>query len=464
MSEPRVPRWYRFAWFLGRAPTLTTRQWRVLGLVAAVSFFEQYDSYLFALNLVQIQADLHIAEADLGLLGSAVRAGALLSIFMTLAADRLGRRRLLLFTVLGYTVLTGATALAPNAESFVILQCLARGFASAETLLAAVVIVEEFNPEHRGWGIGAAAAIQATGAGFASIMFGFVEILPYGWRALYAIGLVPLAIIAYWRRRLPETHRFEALQALRAADPDPQPVPLFASIGALVTRHPGRFAALAAATILFSMAASAAGFFAPKFLQDVQGWSPSSVAILTFCGGAFAIIGNPLSGWLSDRFGRRPTTATFALAFGLMVMAFYASLGMLPALFWILLIFTLMGTDVTLSTYGGELFPTSHRSTATGARGFIATLGGIVGLAAVSGLFGLLGSNWAAISLLAGLALLVPAVVLIAFPETARRPLEEIAPDTEHEAKRARSEAADSAGVDIVPGRPEHGPTPGHKR
>ena len=64
-----TPKWYRFAWFLGRAPDLTQRQWRVLGLVAAVSFFETYDLYLFSLNLKQIQADLVIPESDLGFLG-----------------------------------------------------------------------------------------------------------------------------------------------------------------------------------------------------------------------------------------------------------------------------------------------------------------------------------------------------------------------------------------------------------
>ncbi|NJN53091.1 MAG: MFS transporter, partial [Gammaproteobacteria bacterium] len=144
-----TPRWYRFAWFLGPPPTLTSRQWRVLGLVSAVSFFETYDLFLFALNLKQIQADLSIPEDDLGLLGSIVRAGSLLAIFFAMAADRVGRRRMLLITVVGYTVMTGATALAPSAETFVLFQALARGFAVAESILATVVIVEEFGPEHR---------------------------------------------------------------------------------------------------------------------------------------------------------------------------------------------------------------------------------------------------------------------------------------------------------------------------
>ena len=117
MSEGQRPAWFRFAWFLGQPPPLTQRQWQVLGLVSAVSFFEQYDQYLFSLNLQQIQSSLHIPEGDLAWLGSFVRAGALLAFLVTIAADRLGRRRVLMFTVLAYTVLTAATALAPSSEA-----------------------------------------------------------------------------------------------------------------------------------------------------------------------------------------------------------------------------------------------------------------------------------------------------------------------------------------------------------
>jgi hypothetical protein len=66
------PAWVRLAPFLGRPPALTRRQWRVLGLVAMASFFEMYDLYLLALTLKQIQADLAIPEASLGVLGSLV--------------------------------------------------------------------------------------------------------------------------------------------------------------------------------------------------------------------------------------------------------------------------------------------------------------------------------------------------------------------------------------------------------
>src|SRR4051794_7486614 len=163
----KPPRWYRVTWFLGRPPPLTERQWLMLGLVSAVGFFESYDLYLMSLNLKQIQQELGIGEASLGLMLSFVRSGAFLALLIVPFADRFGRRRVLIATIIGYTLTTALTALSPNAETFVALQFLARTFAVAEALLATVVIVEEFAPENRGWGIGAAAAIQACGAGFA---------------------------------------------------------------------------------------------------------------------------------------------------------------------------------------------------------------------------------------------------------------------------------------------------------
>ena len=94
----------------------------MLGLVAAVSFFEQYDLFLFSLDLKQIQAEQQIAESDLGLLGAVVRVGSFVAILLAIAADRVGRRIMLLLTVLGYNYFTGATALAPNTETFITFQ------------------------------------------------------------------------------------------------------------------------------------------------------------------------------------------------------------------------------------------------------------------------------------------------------------------------------------------------------
>ena len=421
------PAWLKAAPFLGRPPDMTRRQWRVLGLVSAASFFEMYDLYLFALALKQIQAGLGIAEADLGLLGSIVRFGALPAFGIALLADRFGRRPVLLFTILAYTLLTGATAFAPDARTFVVLQFLARAFAVAEALLAVVVIAEELDPEVRGWGIGAFAAIQACGAGAAALLFGLVGDIENGWRGLYLVGLGPLLLVAYWRRTLPETRRFRAERErrMRVETTEHALRPMID----LVRMYPARMAAICSVVFVLALAESAAGFFGPKFLQDSHGFNPGGVALLTFFGGAFAIVGNTVAGWLSDRFGRRRIAVGFLLGQAVLIVAYYnvPTLWVVPA--WILMTFTLLGAGVTLAAYGSELFPTSYRSTAAGARVIVATVGASLGLALESLLFAVYGSHAVAISILALLAMIAPLIVRLTFPETAGRRLEEISPE-----------------------------------
>jgi putative MFS transporter len=426
-SEGYRPRWFKFAFFLGRPPVLTPRQWRVLGLVAAVSFFEQYDLYLFSLALKQIQAGLQIPESELGLLGSIVRFGALPAFLVALVADRIGRRRVLLFTVLAYTLCTGLTAFAPDTRTFVTLQFLARTFAVAESLLAVVVIAEEFDPAVRGWGIGAFAAIEASGAGFAALLFALVGSIENGWRWLYLVGLIPLVLIAYWRRTLPETERFTVYQ--RQQIETGQPTHSLQPVLYLLRMYPRRMAVVASVVFVITMTEAAAVFFGPKYLQDVHGWTPQAVGFLTVFGGAFAVIGNTFAGWLSDRVGRKRVTLLFLLSQAVFTLAYYNTSTSLVVPLWILMIFALLGSNVMLAAYGAELFPTSYRSTAAGVRISVWTIGGSVGLVLESLLYDMLGSHWRAISLLAAFAVLAPLIVAVTFPETSGRSLEEIAPE-----------------------------------
>ena len=416
------PIWLWLTPFLGRPPPLTRRQWRVLGLVAFATLFDQYDRAIFALALPQIQASLAIPESDVGYLGSIVRLGSLPALGVALAADRLGRRRVLLWTIAAYTLLTGATALAPDTQTFITLQFFARIFTTAEVLLAVVVIAEEFDAENRGWGIGALFAIQACGVGVVAILFPLVEWLGWGWRALFAFGLVPLVLIAWWRRGMPETPRFEHQQRQQSEH-------ALAPVRSLVRDYPGRFAGICVVILLFAMGGAAADFLGPKYLQDAHGWTPSNVAFVYVIGGAFGIVGATFAGWLGDRRGRRPVTVLFGLAVIALAAAFYNAAGWVLIPLWVVMIFALIGHDTLLAAFGAEMFPTSYRSTAAGARAVVATVGAVLGLALESVLYAIVGSHWTAVTILLAVAIVAPVVVGLTFPETSRRQLEEIAPE-----------------------------------
>jgi MFS family permease len=411
---------------------LDRREWKLLALLGTAGFFRRYDQSLLALLLVQIQAELGLPEGAVGGIGSFVRLGALPALGFLFAADRIGRRRLLLGSIVGYTALTAATALAPNAVSFVVCQFLAQIFLTVEFGLALVVAVEELRPGNRGFGVGVLGTLSLLGTGAAMIGFGFVESLPFGWRTLYAAGVIPLVLVAFLRRGLPETGRFRALsREARATSP----------LRTLWRRHRRRLVAAAAVAFLWQFSNASVDFFLPKFAQEVHGWTPAHYATVAVLGGALGLSGQLLAGWLSDRRGRRGSALVFLTLEPLLAVALY-SVG--PAVFvpaYIGWVFASVANDVLGRTYQGELFPTSARATALGGMTIFATAGGVAGLAAEAALFAVFGAHWTPVRIVAATGLAIPLIVAAAYPETSGRSLEEIAPDgttAEREAMRDR--------------------------
>jgi putative MFS transporter len=338
-------------------------------------------------------------------------------------ADVFGRRRLLLYTIVGYTLFTGLSALAAHQQEFVGAQFLARGFAGAESSTALVILAEEVDAAVRGWAIGMLDALISTGYGLAAIVFAAIKIIPYGWRGLYALSLVPLVLLIPLRRTLPESRRFEYEAQIGAARLHP-----LGSLALLVRLSPRRLAAITSVAFLNSMGWAAASLFFPKFLQEVHGWSPAQVSGLVVFGGAIGICGSVVAGRLSDRFGRRVMGPLFMFVTPLFAILMYTVPGpaVIPA--WVVRLFTQFAGLMVLHAYGTELFPTSHRSAATSALTVASYLGGAGGLSLESVLYRLTGSYSNAIRLLSLVSLLAAVIMFASFPETAGRELEETAP------------------------------------
>ena len=417
----RAPRWTRIVPWPARMPHLPARQWKVLGLLGAAEFADHYDIGLLSMLLVQIQAGLGVAEHEIGVLAGTIRLGALLALAAGLMADRLGRRRLLLFTVVGYSVATFLTAFARTPFEFMVCQLIGRGFLYAETAIAIVVITEELAAKDRGFGLGLLGALGACGHGGAAIALSAVDAVPYGWRALYALGAFPFLLLAWLRRGLPETARFEAARGA--------PAHWWTPLRSLATAYPGRLAALLAIAFSIEFATGAAVGFMAKTLQEVHGYTQGQVTTLYLLGGVLAIAGNQAAGMWSDRIGRKPVLIALLVTMGAAYAGFYDTSGFWIAPIWIAQVFALQGVLVLVRALGSELFPTSYRSTASSLRMVIATLGGSAGLVLESHLYGALGSHAAAISALLPTLGIAALLVWIALPEPAARELEEVSPE-----------------------------------
>ncbi len=422
-----------------RLRELSREERRLLWVLGFSFLVNQYDMALIGLALPQIQADLRIPESALGPLVGVVKLGALGALALSLAADSAGRRRLLLFTILGFTLFTAASALARTPVQFVALQVAARACISAEEVIAIVLVAEQVRARGRGLGFGILAIFGAFGYGTAAVSYGFVEALPFGWRALYAAGVVPLLALAWIRRTLRESERFESARARRRGGA----VRWLQPLRELFATQPARLGALLASTLAFGFFVSPALAFVSKTLQDAHGWSPPEVTLLFVGAGSLTLASYPLAGSLSDRFGRRRILVLGLLTNAVGVIAFYTASGPALVVAWIAMMFGFMSCDVLFGALGAELFGTMHRVTASGARMLALGGGGALGLAVEGLLYAPAGSHAAALSWMAAAAALAAAIVGLAIPETAARELEHITPDVEAPAENAlRDESA----------------------
>jgi putative MFS transporter len=423
----RPPFWFRRLFFFVRQPApLAAGHWTLLGLLGSTLLINHYDLALLGLALPQIQAGLGVPEERIGSLVAAIRLGVLPAVVFAFLADRAGRRRLLLFTIVGFTVCTVLSAFARDATQFAALQFLARMFIAAEEMLAIVVLTEELAAESRGFGLGILNALGALGFGTAALALATVNVLPFGWRALYLVGALPLLWIAWLRRRLPETRRFEAERGLRLRETGLAAA--LRPLHELVRRYPGRMLALCSAVVPAALVAITAAAFVSKYLQDGRGWAPGQVTLLYAVAGFLVFVANIVAGRLADRFGRRRTIAAALLLNAFGIAGFYNASGPWIVACWVLMTASAVSADLLFGALGSELFPTSHRSTASGVRAAVGTSAGSLGLVLESWLFPLAGSHAQAITWMLAFAWIAPLVVLLLLPETARRELEEIAP------------------------------------
>ena len=87
---------------------------KLLFLLSSATFFEGYDTFVLAFVLALILGDLGGSEADAGWIRAITQLGAVAGFLLAGQADRIGRKRLLLITIIGYTATTALTALSPG--------------------------------------------------------------------------------------------------------------------------------------------------------------------------------------------------------------------------------------------------------------------------------------------------------------------------------------------------------------
>jgi MFS family permease len=418
----------RWPWFRARAGVPEAVQDAHLALLFAValaSFFEEYDLAMLTSALKHIAAGLGIPEQGLPDFLGLIRLGALPAFLFIPYADRVGRRGVFLFSVVAMGVLTLLTAFSRTAGEFVVLQLLTRTFFVTGSAVAVVLIAEEFPAGHRGYGVGLLGALAVTGHGFAAILFAFIDKLPYGWRLLYGVGVVPVLLYPWLSKRVIETRRFEEHRRSRAGLPDSGILGWMLPLRQLVRERPLRAAGIALAGLLPSFGIIGTFQFTGYFTQTVRGWSPRDYATMVVVAGGVGVFGNVLSGSLADRFGRRIMGASLLVAFPLFATLFYRGPGWVLPIAWAACVFTSQGGRAILRALATELFPTAHRGAASGIFTILDVVGAAVGLFTLGAVIHAPGQlaitiPWVAAVTTGG------GLVVVLFPETRDRELEDI--------------------------------------
>jgi putative MFS transporter len=393
-------------------------------LVALGLFFENFDIGLLGAALPQISDSLGVGESESGYLTGWIRLGGLGTLLMLPLADRFGRRRLFLVALLGMGVGTFATAFSQSAAAFAVLQMITRVFMLAASMLGVVIVVEEFPAAQRGAGIGMLTVLGGLGYGLAAVLYAFVDVLPYGWRALYVLGVAPVFVVPFYRRSLQETRRFErrgaierrSRQGLREwAEP----------ILALARAHPRRVAAVGI-TGFFTAAGGIPLFqYASWHVLNNHGWTPGDYAMLVIGAGVIGVLGNVVGGRGSDRFGRRGVGSLFYAVAPLFTGLYFLGPAALLPLAWGLAVFCNSGGEVILRAMASELFPTRQRAASAGWLIGVQTLGWASGLFLVGWGTEQTGSLPLAVAAVAG-SLVLGALALLVLPETSGHELESL--------------------------------------
>jgi MFS family permease len=384
---------------------------------------DAFDIMLYSLVLVTLIRDLGISKRTAGWLGSiTLIASALGGVFFGLLADRFGRTRALMGSVLIYSVFTGACGLSQTIWQLAICRVFLGLGMGGEWTSGAALVSESWPTRHRGKAMGVMQSFWAIGYAAAAAMAWLI--LPrFGWRAVFWVGVLPAVFVFWVQKRVDEP----AIWSEKRQEAEPRS--FFSGIG-YIFKPPVLWVTLPVTAMNALTLFSYWGFnsWIPAYLslpngQGGMGFSTGRMSMLVIVMQVGTWLGYLTFGFISDRFGRKRVYVFYLVMAALLLLCYsrihHAGLLLLTGP---CVAFFGSGYFSGFGALTAELYPTAVRAT---AQGFTYNTGRIVSAVAPFTI-GLLAEkrNFPLAFVILSASFLLAAAIWSVIPETARRDLE----------------------------------------
>ena len=345
---------------------LTKDHYKIFALSWAGWVFDFYDLMLFTFLVSQLQSSLNFTAEMLSLcLGISLFATGLGGIVFGALGDKYGRKTVLQWTIIVYSIGTLLSALSWSFYSLVIFRFITGLGVGGEWATGQTYINETFPDKLRARYGAFMQSGAPVGVILASIVGGLISPI-IGWRMTFLISIIPAITVIFIRRHLKESDVW-----IQNKD-EYVNKNIFQEFRQLVTKEHRKIFLISLILCLFGMSAYWYTYsWLPTYLTKERGLAAvgTTLGIILIQSGDF--LGYTSFGFVAEKLGRRPAFTIYSFIMGIsisMITLCWNQIEAVPDLIFVFMFLTGFGTGF----FGGfgalfsELFPTKIRNTAVG--------------------------------------------------------------------------------------------------
>jgi MFS family permease len=335
---------------------------------------DAFDVMLYALVIAHIMRDLGLTKTTAGLLNTlTLVASGIGGVLFGFIADRIGRKRALMASILTYSVCSFASGLSTSVLMLAGFRFVLGLGMGGEWNTGATLVAETWPTEQRAKAISLVQSSWAIGYALAAVVAGVV-LRYYTWRVVFFVGILP-ALVTFWiLRNVPESEMWQEHRVLAT-------LPARVSSGdnreGFTTLFSKRYAKYTVALLLLN-------FFGMFAWWGLFTWMPPYLSLPVAEGGrGFSVMGTTTLlvvlnlvgmfpgyasfGWIADRLGRRNSFLLYSFAAAVLV-PLYAEARQAGLIMLLGALVAFFGTGFFSGSgiIGSEIFPTYVRARALG--------------------------------------------------------------------------------------------------